>query len=158
MVNMMATFLTFGCIAGSGVAVFSLMGNGKKIEGYFLCGVWCGVGGLCSVVSCGVLSLRVVSCPLVCRQQSRAHAPRGRALDASLHSRAPLHARAPCGFWLEQMLAHMPNARQLRSAPSPSSSAFVHSSACLLCSCGWVYGVCQARLKPGEGKGCQGKG
>ena len=62
MVNMMATFLTFGCIAGSGVAVFSLMGNGKKIEGYFLCGVWCGVGGLCSVVSCGVLWCAVFAC------------------------------------------------------------------------------------------------
>jgi hypothetical protein len=62
MVNMMATFLTFGCIAGSGVAVFSLMGNGKKIEGYFLCGVWCGVGGLCSVVSCGVLWCPVLAC------------------------------------------------------------------------------------------------
>lgn len=33
-VNMLATALTFGCLAGSGFAVFSLMGNGKKIEGY----------------------------------------------------------------------------------------------------------------------------
>jgi hypothetical protein len=32
--NMLATFLTLGSIVGSGVAVFSLMGNGKKIEGY----------------------------------------------------------------------------------------------------------------------------
>jgi hypothetical protein len=31
--NMLATFLVAGCTVGSGVAVFSLMGNGKKIEG-----------------------------------------------------------------------------------------------------------------------------
>ena len=38
MTNMMATFFTFGCFGGAGFAVFSLMGNGKKIEGcVFLC-------------------------------------------------------------------------------------------------------------------------
>ena len=31
--NMAATFFTFGCLGGSGFAVYSLMGNGKKIEG-----------------------------------------------------------------------------------------------------------------------------
>ena len=31
--NMVATFFTFGCLGGAGFAVFSLMGNGKKIEG-----------------------------------------------------------------------------------------------------------------------------
>jgi len=33
MTNMIATFFTFGCFGGAGFAVFSLMGNGKKIEG-----------------------------------------------------------------------------------------------------------------------------
>ena len=37
MTNMMATFFTFGCFGGAGFAVFSLMGNGKKIEGAFFC-------------------------------------------------------------------------------------------------------------------------
>ena len=40
MTNMLATFFTFGCFGGAGFAVFSLMGNGKKIEGcvrIFLC-------------------------------------------------------------------------------------------------------------------------
>ena len=31
--NMAATFFTFGCLGGTGFAVYSLMGNGKKIEG-----------------------------------------------------------------------------------------------------------------------------
>ena len=30
---MVATFFTFGCLGGAGFAVYSLMGNGKKIEG-----------------------------------------------------------------------------------------------------------------------------
>jgi hypothetical protein len=33
MMNMVATFFTFGCLGGAGFAVYSLMGNGKKIEG-----------------------------------------------------------------------------------------------------------------------------
>lgn len=40
MTNMLATFFTFGCLGGAGFAVFSLMGNGKKIEGcvrIFMC-------------------------------------------------------------------------------------------------------------------------
>ena len=31
--NMIGTVMALGCIGGSGFAVFSLMGNGKKIEG-----------------------------------------------------------------------------------------------------------------------------
>lgn len=35
--NMMATFFTFGCFGGAGFAIFSLMGNGKKLEGCVAC-------------------------------------------------------------------------------------------------------------------------
>ena len=86
MTNMLATFLTFGCGASSALAVFSLMGNGKKIEGYFLCGVWV-VGAL----RCPVLVFaRVCKALHTKRQDTKALCQGG----------AAARARAPLVVWL----------------------------------------------------------